>query len=134
MSTDQQSSDILSNKSESMSILNSDSNISEQSNVILNPSVENKMDKSKPFHKLNILEILIQLKNTWFGILDDLFAGNYSMSILVKDNRMFYVGLTVLIFAIILYVYDYAIDDDPYKNLFNKSGGIVEIRHIYDKN
>jgi hypothetical protein len=52
MSTDQQSSDILSNKSESMSILNSDSNISEQSNVILNPSVENKMDKSKPFHKL----------------------------------------------------------------------------------
>ncbi len=87
----------------------------------------------KPFYKMNILEILIEMKNTWFQILDELLAGNFSMSILIKNNRMFYVGLTILIFAIILFIYDYAIDSsDPLKNLINSNGGVVEIRHIYE--
>lgn len=90
--------------------------------------------KRKPFYKLNLLEMVIELKNTWFAILDELLAGNFSMSILIKNNRLFYVGLTILIISIILYIYDYAIDNnDPLKNLLNGgSGGVVEIRHIYE--
>ena len=90
--------------------------------------------RNKPFYKLNLLEMVIELKNTWFSILDELLAGNFNMSILIKDNRLFYVGLTILIIAIILYIYDYAIDNnDPLKNILNGgSGGIVEIRHIYE--
>ena len=91
-------------------------------------------NKNKPFYKLNLLEMVIELKNTWFAILDELLAGNFSMSILIKNNRLFYVGLTILIIAIILYIYDYAIDNsnDPLKNLLNGGSGIVEIRHIYE--
>jgi hypothetical protein len=89
--------------------------------------------KRKPFYKLNLLEMVIELKNTWFSILDELLAGNYSMSILIKNNRLFYVGLTILIISIILYIYDYAIDSDPLQKLLNGgSGGVVEIRHIYE--
>jgi hypothetical protein len=89
--------------------------------------------KRKPFYKLNLLEMVIELKNTWFSILDELLAGNFSMSILIKNNRLFYVGLTILIISIILYIYDYAIDSDPLQKLLNGgSGGVVEIRHIYE--
>jgi hypothetical protein len=88
----------------------------------------------KPFYMMNILEIIIELKNTWFQIMDELMAGNYSMSILIKNNRMFYVGLTILIMAIIMYIYDYMIEsnsNDPLKNIM-AGGNVVEIRHIYE--
>jgi len=95
---------------------------------------ETKKINNKPFYQLSILEITIELKNTIFGIMDDLLLGNFNMNILFKDNRMFYVGLTILIISIILYIYDYAIDggNDPLNKLMNGSSGIVEIRHIYD--
>jgi len=89
----------------------------------------------KPFYMMNIMEIIIELKNTWFQIMDELMAGNYSMSILIKNNRMFYVGLTILIMAIIMYIYDYMIENsnDPLKNIL-AGGNVVEIRHIYEPN
>jgi hypothetical protein len=125
--TDINSQDTL-NTLNSNDIANSES---EQVNKIIKPS--NIEISEKPFYKMNVLEILIEMKNTWFQILDELIAGNFSMSILIKNNRMFYVGLTILIFAIILFIYDYAIDSsDPLKNLLNSNGGVVEIRHIYE--
>lgn len=103
----------------------------------LNKYAEEEINKLKfkPFYKLNLLEIAIELKNTWFGILDDLLAGNMSLNIILKDNRLFYIGLTILIIAIILYIYDYAINpNDPFHNLISNNGnGVVEIRHIYEK-
>ncbi len=101
----------------------------------LNKYAEGEINNSKPFYKLNLLEMAIELKNTWFGILDDLLAGNMSLSIILKDNRLFYIGLTILIIAIILYIYDYAINpNDPFQNLITNNGnGVVEIRHIYEK-
>ena len=99
----------------------------------LTQEAELESAKRKPFYKLNLLEMVIELKNTWFAILDELLAGNFSMSILIKNNRLFYVGLTILIISIILYIYDYAIDNnDPLKNLLNGGSGVVEIRHIYE--
>ncbi len=122
------------NSQDTLNTLNSNdlsNSESEQVKKIIKPS--NIEISEKPFYKMNILEILIEMKNTWFQILDELIAGNFSMSILVKNNRMFYVGLTILIFAIILFIYDYAIDSsDPLKNLLNTNGGVVEIRHIYE--
>lgn len=95
---------------------------------------EEKKLNNKPFYKLSILEITIELKNTIFAIMDDLLGGNFSINILFKDNRMFYVGLTILIISIILYIYDYAIDgnNNSLQKLIGGGNGIVEIRHIYD--
>ena len=93
-----------------------------------------------PFYQLNLVEILIGLKNTWFGILDDILEGNIKLNILSKKNRLFYVGLTILIIAIILYIYDYMIKNNDSNSLNNILGNldtgrnnIVEIRHIYEK-
>ncbi len=101
----------------------------------LNKYAEGEINNLKPFYKLNLLEIAIELKNTWFGILDDLLGGNMSLNIILKENRLFYIGLTILIIAIILYIYDYAINpNDPFQNLITNNGnGVVEIRHIYEK-
>jgi hypothetical protein len=122
------------NSINTINTLDSNNNIyseSEQVNQIIKPS--NIRILEKPFYKMNILEILIEMKNTWFQILDELLAGDFSIGVLTKNNRMFYVGLTILIFAIILFIYDYAIDSsDPLKNLINSNGGVVEIRHIYE--
>ena len=102
----------------------------------LSQKAESEIDpKFKPFYKLNLLEMAIELKNTWFGILDDILTGNFTLDIILKDNRLFYVGFTILIIAIILYIYDYAINPtDSLQNIINGAtgGGIVEIRHIYE--
>jgi len=101
----------------------------------LSKKAESEIDpKFKPFYSLNLLEMVIELKNTWFGILDDILAGNFTLDVIIKDNRLFYVGFTILIIAIILYIYDYAIDSkDPLQNLLSGgSNGVVEIRHIYE--
>lgn len=90
--------------------------------------------KNRQFYDLTLLEIIIELKNTWFGILDELLSGNFSMSILMKNDRLFYVGLTVLIIAIILYIYDYIIEpDNSLEKILGGGSGIVEIRHIYEQ-
>ncbi len=90
--------------------------------------------KNRQFYDLTLLEIIIQLKNTWFGILDEILAGNFSMNILMKNDRLFYVGLTVLIIAIILYIYDYMIEpDNSLEKILGGGSGIVEIRHIYEQ-
>jgi hypothetical protein len=117
-----------------LNTLNSNNISNSESNQINKMFQSSNIEISeKPFYKMNVLEILIEMKNTWFQILDELIGGNFSMSILIKNNRMFYVGLTILIFAIILFIYDYAIDSsDPLKNLLNTNGGVVEIRHIYE--
>ena len=83
-----------------------------------------------PFYQLNLLQIALELKNTLFSILDDILAGNMTLDIILKENRLFYVGLTILIIAIILYIYDYAINpNDP----MTGGNGLVEVRHIYEK-
>lgn len=94
-----------------------------------NININNEI-KYKPFYQLNLLEITLELKNTLFAILDDILLGNMSLDIILKENRLFYVGLTILIIAIILYIYDYAINpSDPMAG----GNGLVEIRHIYEK-
>ena len=55
---------------------------------------------------------MINVKNTWFDILDDILAGNISMSMFSKKNRLFYIGLTIIIIAMVLYIYNYFSDDE----------------------
>lgn len=96
----------------------------------INANNTNNKSQYKPFYQLNLLEIVLELKNTMFSILDDILGGNMTLDIILKENRLFYVGLTILIIAIILYIYDYAIDPT---NTMANSNGLVEIRHIYEK-
>lgn len=59
----------------------------------------------------NIYQILVNTKDTWFNLLDDLLDHQYNPSTFYKDNRLFYIGITIMFFSIILYLYAVIIDD-----------------------
>lgn len=67
----------------------------------------NKLSQKKEIvslYNLTIYQILINTKDTWFDILDDILNRQYTMSIFRKDNRLFYIGLTIIFFGIVLYM------------------------------
>lgn len=56
-------------------------------------------------YDLNISQILVNTKNTWFNLLDDLLEQRFQISTFTKDNRLFYIGLSVVFIAVVLYLY-----------------------------
>tara|TARA_B110000908_G_C10164162_1_gene407511 strand:- start:105 stop:623 length:519 start_codon:yes stop_codon:yes gene_type:complete len=60
----------------------------------------------------NIYQILVNTKDTWFNLLDDLLDRQYQPSTFYKDNRLFYIGITIMFFSIVLYLYAVIVDDN----------------------
>ena len=91
--------------------------------------------KYKPFYKLSMFEILINMKNTWFEIMDDITRTRVDSQILTKNNRLFYVGLTLLILAIIMFMYDYSQEEDPIVKLLqqNNNNPLDILKLFYNK-
>jgi hypothetical protein len=58
--------------------------------------------RDKLLHELTFIELLINMKNEFFDILDDMASLNISLETFTKRNRLFYIGLLLLIFAIML--------------------------------
>jgi hypothetical protein len=85
----------------------------------------------KTFYNQSVSEIFIGVKDTWFNILDDVLDQNFSVKIFTKENRLFYIGISLIIICIILIVYD-MFADKPNNSKVEK----VEIHHVYhyDKN
>ena len=52
---------------------------------------------------MTTLEITNNLIQSWFDIIDDIMYGNFK-NIFTKHNRLFFIGLTMIIFSIILFV------------------------------
>lgn len=72
-------------------------------------SVETKTS----LYDLNISQIIINTKNSWFNLLDEMLDRNvkdYDLNMISKDNRLFYVGLTIIVICVILYVYITMVD------------------------
>lgn len=63
-------------------------------------------------YDLNLSQILINTKNTWFGVLDDLLDQRFQLDTFTREDRLFYIGLTIVIIAVILYLYALLISDD----------------------
>jgi hypothetical protein len=74
---------------------------------------------------LSLFDLLVNLKDSWFDLTDDLLNKKFTMSVITKDNRLFYVGITLLFFAVVLYLYNSLVDDEPINT------NIQEIHHIY---
>ncbi len=83
----------------------------------------NQTISKKSLFQLSTGEMLIGIKDTWFGIIDDIIHLNFYTnqgkqsltSIFIKDDRMFYIGLTLLIIALGLYLYNY-FDEEFYRD------------------
>jgi len=54
---------------------------------------------------LNMSQIMVNTKNSWFNLLDDLLEQRFQLSTFTKDNRLFYIGLTIVFICVILYLY-----------------------------
>lgn len=81
----------------------------------------------KPISEYNLLDILIGTKNAWFGIIDDLLEQKFIFETFTKGNRLFFVGLTLIFFATVLYLYNFFIEDE----VEHKSEKVVKIEHHY---
>lgn len=74
--------------------------------------LDEKANKHKPkLYDLSILNLAIGIKNTWFGILDDLLSDKISSKIFMRNNRLFYIGLTIILLCILLYIYNFFTED-----------------------
>lgn len=59
----------------------------------------------KKIHQYTIGEILFNLKDALFGILNDLLKFNFTIDTFTKQNRLFYLGLFILIIILIIYLF-----------------------------
>jgi hypothetical protein len=95
----------------------------------------NNIENIKSIKDYNLLDILIGLKNTWFNIMDDLLEYKFELSTFTKGNRLFFIGLTFIFFAVILYLYNFFIhDDENDNNNDNKTQKVIRIEKYYINN
>lgn len=71
----------------------------------------NKLDKlNQPPKEISIYQqpvgnILIATKDSIFNILDDILQNKISINTFIKNNRMFHLGLIMILFALIIFFY-----------------------------
>lgn len=76
-------------------------------------------------YDLSLFQIIVNTKDAWFGLLDDLLEQRFELNTFTRDNRLFYIGVTILFFAVILYIYTIIVADKP------KEENVQKIYHIY---
>lgn len=65
----------------------------------------NQNNNSKSLWDLSVIEILINTKDAWFETFDDLLDGRFSYDVFIKNNRLFYYGLTLILISMFVYVF-----------------------------
>ena len=80
---------------------------------------------------MSIADMLIGIKDTWFGLMDDLLAMRFEVATVTKNNRLFFVGLSVIICVVLVYIINYLsnLGDSHHKN-----EKIIKIYHINQHN
>ncbi len=86
----------------------------------------NTPEPEPPIYQQPIGKILIDTKDEIFNIIDDLLQFKISISTFTKANRLFYIGLIIIIIAVILYIYDLFINSAKQEPV-----AIYEINHNY---
>jgi hypothetical protein len=85
----------------------------------------------KSLYDYSVSELAIGIKDSWFGILDDLLAQKIESKTLTKNNRLFFIGLTIIFICVILYLYNFFIEEDII--IDNNKTTIVEKHYFYNK-
>ena len=66
---------------------------------------------TKPIYQYSLGQILIDTKDAMFGLLDDMLQGDFTYEALTRDNRMFYIGIILIIIALIGHIYNVFVFD-----------------------
>lgn len=91
----------------------------------------NNNEKPKKLYELSMSEILINIKDSWFELLDDLLGNTFGIQTLTKDYRLFYLGITIFFFACILYIYNMLTDDSSENNVAINNENEPALRNVY---
>ena len=83
--------------------------------------------KRTPIYGESIGKIILGTKDALFNILDDILQYKFTNETLTKNNRLFYIGLTLIFIALFIYFYHILISGE---NTISKKEVIV--RHVYD--
>ena len=120
---------LISNKSENKinynnEEINSPFSIIESDNIIEKEIVNtNNSEKNddKNLYDLPIDIILVRTKDVTLEVLDELLQNKFTINSLNKDNRMFFIGVSIILTTILLYfIYELVSRDDNN----SKNGGI----------
>lgn len=87
----------------------------------------NKITYRKKITEMSVGEIMIGVKDTWFDLIDDLLQRKFSFETFTKNNRMFFMGLTIVIIVLVVYIYD-VFTRDVQPEINKKT---VEVYHMY---
>lgn len=87
----------------------------------------NAPQPSIPVYNQSIPKILIDTKDSIFNLLDDLLQGKFTIDTLTKNNRLFFIGITLFFIGLFVYIYNILIDDKPNDI---KTGGL-QINHVH---
>jgi hypothetical protein len=82
-------------------------------------------------YDLSLFQIIINTKNAWFNLLDDLLDQNFVLDTFTKENRLFYIGLTIVFFTAILYLYATIMSDNSDDNSTDKTQIIKTVYHVH---
>lgn len=89
--------------------------------------------EKKPLYSYSVSEMIIGIKDTWFGILDDVLAQRIELKTITKRDRLFFMGLTFIIICAVLYSYNFFLEDDD-KTESKSTPQIIEKHYIYQNN
>jgi hypothetical protein len=77
--------------------------------------------KEKNIHELTIGEILINTKNTYIDIITEILSGDFDKgvsTIFIKNDRIFYIGVSLLIISFLIYILSFLLSSDNKENQF----------------
>jgi hypothetical protein len=91
------------------------------------------IENTKNITDMTVTEILIGLKDTWFGVMDDMIKLKLNKSSFTRNNGLFFIGLTLVVIVMIMFLYEYISSDDNTNttNTNTNKNNVVEIRHLY---
>lgn len=106
-----------------------------EQNHVTDETILKKLNDSENLPKIPIYlqtpeMILFNIRKTWFDIYDDYQIYGPNIQLLDKNDRLFYLGLTILFFAFVLYAIYILFDVDDELNTKEK---VVIEKHFYHK-
>lgn len=90
----------------------------------------NEQQKDKSLLEMNLQNIIIEIKNTWLDLINDLLQQKYGFDTFTKQNRLFFIGLTIMIIGLILFIYYLLVNDEPLQ-ILHQDNKPIEKYYIY---
>ena len=90
----------------------------------------NTPSQSISVYEQSIPKILSDTKDTLFNTLDDLLQGAFTMDTFTKDNRLFFIGLTLIFVALFVYIYNILVGD--HEEIFHNGEQTIYVQHTHN--